>query len=182
MSIAEYRSVCCVCYFIGKVWVNFIKAFQPTFHYLQTWNEHVESNSFGETLRHSCKDRHEPFKKTAYTLKTPNVVFLNFFFARLSKVNEMSQCTFFYLMTLTFDLWPWPIYSFTWPWCQNSSLYVCPFGWDSETDRQTDTRSQNYYIPHIRDVGYPGVISTHELLFFNKLPTTSSRPLLFFAL
>ena len=33
------------------------------------------------------------------------------------------------------------------------SLHVHPFGWDCETDIQTDTQCQNYYTRHVRDVG-----------------------------
>ncbi len=103
-------------------------------------------------------------KKNAYALKTPHVVFLpvvflSFFFGRLSEVNVMSKCTFFDLVTLTFDLdlRTWPRYPSTWPPCHNSSPHVCPFGWDSETDRHTHTdthtRCQNYYTHPVRDVG-----------------------------
>ena len=39
--------------------------------------------------------------------------------------------------------------------CQNSGLYVCPFGCEHETDRQTHmhTTCQNYYTRQVRDVG-----------------------------
>ena len=56
-------------------------------------------------------------------------------------------------LTYDLDLLIWPRYLSTWPPCKNSSLHVCSFGQDSETDRQTDTRCQNYYIHHVRDVG-----------------------------
>ncbi len=91
--------------------------------------------------------------KTAHVAFLP-VVFLSFFFGRLLvlKVNVMFQCTFFYLWP-----WPWPItgprYPCKWPPCQNSSLYACPFDWDSETERQTDKQCKNYYTHHVRDVG-----------------------------
>ena len=45
---------------------------------------------------------------------------------------------------LTYDLWPmtfdlltWPRYLHSWPPCQNSGLYVCLLGWDSQTDGRT---------------------------------------------
>ena len=41
-------------------------------------------------------------------------------------------------MTLTFDLWPWPRYSSTWPPCRNSGRYVCPF----IRKRKTNTHTQ----------------------------------------
>ncbi len=60
-------------------------------------------------------------------------------------------------LTYDLDLPTWPRYPSTWPPCKNSSLYVSSFGWDSETDRHTDTqthtRCQNYYTHHVRDVG-----------------------------
>ena len=61
----------------------------------------------------------------------------------------------FWPSDLDLHLWFWPRYPSTWPPCKNSSLYVCPFGWDSETDTHTHThrRCQNYYTQHIRDVG-----------------------------
>ncbi len=47
-------------------------------------------------------------KKPTYAMKTPHVVFLpvflSFFFGMLSVVNGMFQCTFFDLVTITFDL------------------------------------------------------------------------------
>ena len=48
-------------------------------------------------------------KNPKYALKIPHVVFLpvlflSFFIGRLSVVNGMFQCTFFDLVTLTFDL------------------------------------------------------------------------------
>ena len=56
-------------------------------------------------------------------------------------------------LTYDLDLWTRPRYPSTWPPCQNPSLYVRPFGQDSETDRQTDThtdkRCQNYYTRHV---------------------------------
>ncbi len=62
-------------------------------------------------------------------------------------------------LTYDLDLSNWPRYPSTWPPCQNSSLYVCPFGCYSETDththiqrdRHTHTRRQNYYTHHVRD-------------------------------
>ena len=74
-------------------------------------------------------------KKTTYTLKTPHVVFLSFFFGP----NEH----FFALATLTFglDLQTWPRCPSTGPSCQNSNLNVYPFGQESgnrHTERQTE--------------------------------------------
>ena len=61
---------------------------------------------------------------------------------RLSEVIGKSQWTFLTLwpwpLTYDLDLQTWPRYPSTWPPCQNSSAYVCPFGRESETDRHTD--------------------------------------------
>ncbi len=56
-------------------------------------------------------------------------------------------------LTYDLDLRAWPRYPSTWLLCQNSSLYVYLFGWDSKMDKQTDTRCQNFYTHHARDVG-----------------------------
>ena len=63
---------------------------------------------------------------------------------------EMPSKTF--ILTLTYDLqlWAWPRYPPIWPPCQNSSMYVFWFGWDSKMD--TDKRCQNYYTPHWQKV------------------------------
>ncbi len=52
---------------------------------------------------------------------------------------------------LTYDLvhQTWPIYPPTWPTYQNSRLYVCPSGSESETHRHTHRRCQNYYTPSL---------------------------------
>ncbi len=55
------------------------------------------------------------------------------------------------------ELWPWPMnltyISFHLTSMPKFKSVCCPFGWDSETDRQTDKRCQNYYTHHVRDVG-----------------------------
>ncbi len=43
-------------------------------------------------------------------------------------------------LTYDLDLRTWPRYLSTW---KNASLYVRPFGWDSETDTQTDTHTMS---------------------------------------
>ena len=61
-------------------------------------------------------------------------------------------------LTYDLELRTWPRYLQPWPACQNSSLYVCSFGQDSETDggthrhtdRQTDIRTQATCHPHGR--------------------------------
>ncbi len=94
--------------------------------------------------------------ETTYALKTPNaavfltVILLSQFSWRHSV--KIPSETFFDLVILTFDLWPWPRYPFTWLTCRNSSPYVCPFGCESGS-RQTDTRCQNYYTWNVTDMG-----------------------------
>ena len=58
-------------------------------------------------------------------------------------------------LTSDLDLWTWPRYPSTWHSSQNSTLYVCPFSRESETDgrTQTDRQCQNYYTRHVLDVG-----------------------------
>ena len=78
-------------------------------------------------------------------------------------INELHY-NFFDLMTLTFDLWPWPRYPSTWPPCRKSRLSVCPFARQSgnrHTHTQTDTQCQNYSTHHVRDVG----CNKYSLLF-----------------
>ncbi len=55
-------------------------------------------------------------------------------------------------LTYDLDLKTWPRYPSTWPPCQNSSPYVCPFGSESG-NRHTHRRCQNYYTQHVTDVG-----------------------------
>ena len=43
-----------------------------------------------------------------------------------------------WLLTYELDLITWPRYLHSWPPCQDSGLYVCLLGQDSETHRQTD--------------------------------------------
>ncbi len=69
-------------------------------------------------------------KKTAYALNTPRIVSLQSYssVASLSSALIISRFvhywqprkTFFDLVTLTFDLWPWLRYPFTGPACKNS--------------------------------------------------------------
>ena len=80
---------------------------------------------------------------------------------RLSEVNGTCQWTLFDLMTLTF--WPMPLtYGLDLdilPLDLNAKIQVCMSvclaGTDRQTDRHihTDTRCQNYYTRHVRDVG-----------------------------
>ena len=87
-------------------------------------------------------------------------------YTRFSEVNGTFQWTFLtsWPWPLTYDL-PiqlWPRYSSTWPTCQNSSLYVCPFGHESgntQTDTYTNRRCQNYYTQHVRNVGRNKIIT-----------------------
>ncbi len=96
-------------------------------------------------------------KKTAYSLKTPDVVFLPVIFlsflfvtkvTRLSEGNGMSQGTFLtswpWLLTYDLDLRTWPRYPSTWPPCQNSSPYVRLFSQESETDTHRDTQKHRH--------------------------------------
>ena len=97
-------------------------------------------------------------KKTTYALITPSIVgltfvslcrFLNSYGNWHISVSVTSWLPLHYydpwhLTENVFwpgdlDLGPWPRYPSTWPTCQNSSLYVCPFGYESETDRLTHT-------------------------------------------
>ncbi len=109
--------------------------------------------------------------KNAYALSTPSVVgrtvifpcrFLNSCGSRHISVSVTSWLTLHYFDHVTshrktfLTWWPWPLtydldlrtwarYPSTWPTCQNAGLYVCPFGRESETDRQNHTQCQNYY-------------------------------------
>ncbi len=86
-------------------------------------------------------------------LKTPRIVYVQSYSSVASlaspsmKSSMISKSdsikipikTFFDLLTLTFDLWPWPRYSSTWPKCQYSGQFVCLFGRESgNTHKQTD--------------------------------------------
>ncbi len=70
-------------------------------------------------------------------------------------------------LTYDLDLQTWPRYPSTWPTYRNYSLYVCPFGRESgntqtDTDRQTHRRCQNYYTRHVTDVGFENRILLPE--------------------
>ena len=52
-------------------------------------------------------------------------------------------------LTYDLDLRTWPRYIHAWPTCQNSGLYVCLFGQDSETDGQTDTQTDTQTMPKL---------------------------------
>ena len=52
-------------------------------------------------------------------------------------------------LTYDLDLRTWPRYIHAWPTCQNSGLYVCLFGQDSETDTQTDTQTHRHTMPKL---------------------------------
>ncbi len=90
-------------------------------------------------------------KKTLMLENTPRhistVVFLSFSSAGSQKSMEYSNEHFLtpwpWPLTYDLDLHTWPRYLTTWPPCSNSSLYVCPLGWDSETDRQTDRHTDS---------------------------------------
>ncbi len=49
----------------------------------------------------------------------------------------------FWPMTYDLDLWTWARYLQAWPICQNSGLYLCLFGQDSETEGWTDRQTDN---------------------------------------
>ena len=62
-----------------------------------------------------------------------------------------------WLLTYELDQQTWPRYSSTWPTCQNSSPYVCPFDRESgnthtHTHADTQTMSELYYTRHVTEV------------------------------
>ncbi len=101
--------------------------------------------------------------ETAYALKTLHIVYLkviilSLFFGRSTDNVLRSQWNILltswpWPLTYDIDLQTWPRYPSYWPPRQKSSLYVCPFSQDSETEPHTDTWCQNYYTHHVRDVG-----------------------------
>ncbi len=99
--------------------------------------------------------------KIEHALKTPHVVFLpvvflSFSFGRLSEINGMSQCTFL-------TSWPWPMtlnYGLDLdilPLDFHTKIQVCMSVRSAaiarQTQTETDTRCQNYYTHHVRDMG-----------------------------
>ena len=86
-------------------------------------------------------------KKTAYNLKKTNVVFLSVVFLSSYLAGPWTRLLSQWIVPMNIfwprdlDLWTWPRYPSTWHPYQNSSLYVCSFSLESETDTQTDRQT-----------------------------------------
>ena len=50
------------------------------------------------------------------------------------------------------DLQTWPQHPSIWPPYQNSRLYICPFGWGSETDSRPDTHRETHNVKTITPI------------------------------
>ncbi len=104
-------------------------------------------------------------KKNAYALKTPlPVVFLSFLLLPGSQKSmecpnahgmsmECPNVTLWHWpFTYDRDLQTWPQHPSIWPPYQNSRLYICPFGWGSETDSRPDTHRETHNVKTITPI------------------------------
>ncbi len=69
-------------------------------------------------------------------------------------------------LTYDLNLRTWPRYLCPWPTCQNSGLYVCSFGQDSETDWHMDTQTMPKLLhpPLMRGVKNADTLSTPRII------------------